>query len=473
MWKQGAIDMKRPSHLSKRSLSALAVSSVLAGLLPGTSNAQTVGQASIAVQKPAQNPTYTLTEDALVGPWWGKRDTDSPYRLFLQGNYQWMNEPFVRLNNAGTARTGDIINNLHSLFINVAAVKLDHWQIGASTEVHYINFSSPDRSDGTTFGDTRVYFKYRLTDLASPVAVAIMPEVFIPSGDNTAFLSDGWGVGTKAIMEAYLGSSVLVSANVGIRYSPDASIQLVGAAPASDRRVVIPLGLGTAFLLNDQWSINLEGNLESALPMSSELLPSVLYAGVKFHPTDSLTLSAGGGLGSFNGYSSSDYRVIAGLTFIPQPAAKPVVVATAPIIAPIAPVVVEAPKVVVKKKRVFFTPKKINITEEIKFKHNRAELTSSGEDLLNEVAKVVKEHRRSINKLVIEGHANELGTMEYNQRLSERRAAAVVEYLESRGIDGKILSSIGFGETRPKKIKGLSRTAKLAADRRVDFMVRK
>ena len=71
--------------------------------------------------------------------------------------------------------------------------------------------------------------------------------------------------------------------------------------------------------------------------------------------------------------------------------------------------------------------------------------------------------------LSIEGHACELGTVKYNQGLSERRANSVVEYLTSKGIDGNRLKSVGFGETRP--IADNSTEEGRVLNRRVEFKV--
>ena len=53
---------------------------------------------------------------------------------------------------------------------------------------------------------------------------------------------------------------------------------------------------------------------------------------------------------------------------------------------------------------------------------------------------------------VIEGHADEQGTRDYNIALGERRAAAVFNYLVSRGITGSRLSTVSFGKERPLEI---------------------
>jgi OOP family OmpA-OmpF porin len=50
---------------------------------------------------------------------------------------------------------------------------------------------------------------------------------------------------------------------------------------------------------------------------------------------------------------------------------------------------------------------------------------------------------------LIEGHTDSVGTEEYNQALSDRRAKAVFDYLSSRGIDPARLKSIGHGELKP------------------------
>lgn len=53
-------------------------------------------------------------------------------------------------------------------------------------------------------------------------------------------------------------------------------------------------------------------------------------------------------------------------------------------------------------------------------------------------------------KIQLEGHTCSIGTEEYNQGLSERRAAAVKKYLvQEGGIDGKRITTIGYGESNP------------------------
>ena len=51
--------------------------------------------------------------------------------------------------------------------------------------------------------------------------------------------------------------------------------------------------------------------------------------------------------------------------------------------------------------------------------------------------------------LVLEGHADERGTREYNLALGERRANAARDYLMTYGISGKRISVISYGKEKP------------------------
>ncbi|CUJ87156.1 Minor outer membrane protein Omp16 [Shimia thalassica] len=53
---------------------------------------------------------------------------------------------------------------------------------------------------------------------------------------------------------------------------------------------------------------------------------------------------------------------------------------------------------------------------------------------------------------VIEGHADEQGTREYNLALGARRASAVKEFLVSRGVAGYRLNTVSYGKERPLEI---------------------
>jgi OOP family OmpA-OmpF porin len=67
---------------------------------------------------------------------------------------------------------------------------------------------------------------------------------------------------------------------------------------------------------------------------------------------------------------------------------------------------------------------------------------------LDEIAKALVDNP-SISNVRITGYTDRLGTDAYNQRLSEKRAEAVKNYLVSRGVPASRLSAIGKGEAEP------------------------
>ena len=74
-------------------------------------------------------------------------------------------------------------------------------------------------------------------------------------------------------------------------------------------------------------------------------------------------------------------------------------------------------------------------------------------------------------KVILEGHTDSTGSNAYNQKLSERRAAAVADALKSFGVDSSRISSVGYGESKP--IASNSTKAGRAQNRRVDAKFRK
>jgi len=83
----------------------------------------------------------------------------------------------------------------------------------------------------------------------------------------------------------------------------------------------------------------------------------------------------------------------------------------------------------------------------VNFKTNSAELTPDSAETLDGVVAVLKQ--RPDTKAEIHGYTDARGPDAYNVKLSERRAASVVEYLVIHGIAGDTLSAKGFGKSNP------------------------
>jgi outer membrane protein OmpA-like peptidoglycan-associated protein len=101
------------------------------------------------------------------------------------------------------------------------------------------------------------------------------------------------------------------------------------------------------------------------------------------------------------------------------------------------------------QKRVEVRENKIVINEKVQFELDSDKILPVSHDLLNEVAKVIKDNPQ-IKAIEVEGHASAEGSDDHNQKLSDRRAKAVMKYLtKTAGTPKAMLTSKGYGETRP------------------------
>jgi OmpA-OmpF porin, OOP family len=131
----------------------------------------------------------------------------------------------------------------------------------------------------------------------------------------------------------------------------------------------------------------------------------------------------------------------------PAPAARP---APAPAPAPSASQEIKpAPKPVAAPE-----PKKpaiVNLASTELFEFNKATLTNDAKAKLD--AEVIAKLRDigELRYIIVNGHADRMGSAQYNQRLSEKRAEAVRAYLVSKGADAAKVETLGFGKTLPTK----------------------
>tara|TARA_S200000501_G_scaffold371869_1_gene415795 strand:- start:14 stop:496 length:483 start_codon:yes stop_codon:yes gene_type:complete len=99
------------------------------------------------------------------------------------------------------------------------------------------------------------------------------------------------------------------------------------------------------------------------------------------------------------------------------------------------------------------------------FDFDKYNLTSRSIQTLRGVISAMKNN--SSITLVLEGHADERGTREYNLALGQRRAESVADYLESRGIDRSRLTVKSYGEESP--VVSASNERAWARNRRVEI----
>jgi outer membrane protein OmpA-like peptidoglycan-associated protein len=103
----------------------------------------------------------------------------------------------------------------------------------------------------------------------------------------------------------------------------------------------------------------------------------------------------------------------------------------------------------------------------LKFEFDKADLRPEDKELLSRVAGILltsDDYTVSVN-----GHTDDVGTAAYNQKLSERRAQAVRDYLVKAGLPPTILSVTGHGKSLPV-VRGTSEEAR-AKNRRVELAI--
>ena len=106
-----------------------------------------------------------------------------------------------------------------------------------------------------------------------------------------------------------------------------------------------------------------------------------------------------------------------------------------------------------KKKSLFASAKQtkadklIAVGDRVLFDYDSAKLDSSAKILLDAQSRFLRANT-DLN-FIIEGHADERGTREYNLALGEQRATAVRDYLVIQGIDSDRIKVISYGKEKP------------------------
>ena len=88
-----------------------------------------------------------------------------------------------------------------------------------------------------------------------------------------------------------------------------------------------------------------------------------------------------------------------------------------------------------------------NVGDRIFFATDQSNLDGSARATLRNQAQWLAQNAEL--RIVIEGHADERGTRDYNLALGARRANAVRDFLISQGVDGGRLQTISYGKERP------------------------
>lgn len=110
----------------------------------------------------------------------------------------------------------------------------------------------------------------------------------------------------------------------------------------------------------------------------------------------------------------------------------------------------------------------VRLKNDVLFDFDSAALRASSRETLQDLAQNLRAYPESL--IDVEGHTDSTGSEQYNQRLSERRAASVADYLIEQGVPASSITVWGFGEMRPRSTNVSAEGRQL--NRRVEIRIR-
>lgn len=89
----------------------------------------------------------------------------------------------------------------------------------------------------------------------------------------------------------------------------------------------------------------------------------------------------------------------------------------------------------------------LNMPGGVTFDFDKADVKPEFKPVLDDVARTLAQYNQTV--IEVAGHTDSVGSDQYNQALSQRRANAVAGYLGSHGVMSQRMITVGAGETRP------------------------
>lgn len=130
----------------------------------------------------------------------------------------------------------------------------------------------------------------------------------------------------------------------------------------------------------------------------------------------------------------------------PAPAPAPSKPAPAPAAPSAAPAPAPAPSPVAQPAPQPAKPKPLRVFTQVLFAFDKSVLDMSAQDKLDREAVVRFGEFSDLRFININGYTDRIGSVQYNQKLSERRAAAVKAYLVRQGADAAKIETTGYGK---------------------------
>jgi outer membrane protein OmpA-like peptidoglycan-associated protein len=370
----------------------------------------------------------------------------------------------------GVDEVGAVVANRQALLLGVSTDFGDRFSVRAVLPINAQWASDvPSLSgDGVGAGDVMAGGRLLLVDRRR-FDLAGRADLYVPIGTNGAYmgeanprvqaglLADVSIPGFTFYADTSLVGRTTVETAHDFTLGPELALNLGVRHPVFPGRADALVALVTRSTLSTDF---LGGGAEN----SSELL-----TGIDLFLRDNLKLDLGVGKGLADGYGTSEFRGLLGLQLIhhpPPPAEHVIRLPPEPIPEVTKKVPDEIPWEPNQLARV--ERSQIAIRDPIQFELDTARILPASLPTLQAVAEIVIGHPE-IGHLLIEGHASEEGSYQYNYDLSNLRARSIYEELVKGGVHPKRMSTRGMGEVEPVAL-GMAED-RLALNRRVVFHI--
>ncbi|MBI4212567.1 MAG: OmpA family protein [Deltaproteobacteria bacterium] len=329
-----------------------------------------------------------------------------------------------------------VIDKQATVTVGGAVGLMDWLSLGATvTGVPHQQFFSPTTGAEETkarWGDVTLNLKGRIVDNeVSPIGIALVPFVTIPSGDDEHFVGNGkvTGGGKLVVDTARIADFLSFSINVGGQARE--AVTLPGTRTINDQ-FIYGAAVNARILKPVQLIAEVQGWTTFDDFFKQGNRPVEMNGAVRFLTSDTggLAITAGGG-GRLNddGPGTPEWRVFGGLSYRTPTEER------------------EQPEPIVE------TPpprptKEVIRSNNIYFATGKATITSASLPALDELFSEVQ-GRSDVKHIHIEGHTDSVGDDDSNLKLSEARANAIRTFFIKKGYPSEKISASGMGEASP------------------------
>jgi hypothetical protein len=374
-------------------------------------------------------------------------ETLPKYKLATGLNVNYAHHPLELTVTGTTSRTLGVVDRFVTADFLVSYGLTNWWTVNVDMPVNIFHdiaptFISARDQGGGDAGDLGVNMKFQIFDAnktSTGLGLAIVPFITVPTGRQSIFFGDENLTGGGMLVGDAQWKSNRFYLNVGGRVRERE--QIINLSVNEE----LLYGLGFERPLAKKAALDIIIELFGATNFSkfaSENISSPVEGLVvlkkKWLENRNLITQFGGGFGITNGYGVPTFRALMGVSYAwdLKPEEKPVPVR-----------------------------EEVITTNKIHFAFDKSDIKPSSYPVIDEIIRTIQS--KEVVAVRVEGHTDSYGSDAYNQKLSERRANAVMNYLTSHGIPSEKVSAVGMGESRP--IADNATKEGRAQNRRVEF----